>query len=152
MSEKLGKKTSAGKIDLESRIQEKVASWKTKIEEASDGQNQSTDEFDTSRLITKSFRYILNLVSVPAFVYGGWYLTNNEDTILSWIGWFMIISAGISLLFSLFDFGELPPYLLRGSCLVIGVLFLWLGPQELFWVGMVYLSVAILILVKSLFF
>lgn len=152
MSEKLGEKASAGKIDLESRIQEKVASWKTKMEEASDVQNQSIDDYNTNRIITKIFRSILNLVSVPAFVYGGWHLTNNEDKILSWIGWFIIIYASISLLISLFDFGELSNYLISGSCFVIGVLILWLGPQELFWVGITYLSVPVLILVIKLLF
>jgi len=152
MSEKFGEKTSAGTINLESKVKDKVASWETKMKETSGRQNQSIDDYDTQRFITKFFRYILNLVSVPAFVYGGWHLTNNEDKILSWIGWFIIIYASISLLISLFDFGELSIYLTIGSCLVIGALILWLGPAELFWVGIVYLSVPIFISVIKLIF
>ena len=102
---------------------------------------------DESNAISMFFDLVLKIIVAPPLVYAGWHLTDNKDVLLCNIGWGMISYSLISLGWAYLTNHEAALFASIPTCVLMGVLLLWLGGDDVFWGGIAYLVTACLLAV-----
>ena len=102
--------------------------------------------------ISMFFNLVLKTIVAPLLVYAGWHLTNNKDVLLYNIGWGMIVYSLISLWWAYLTSLEAVSCVAIPTCILMGVLLLWLGEDDVFWGGIAYFVIACLLIILFFIF
>ena len=95
----------------------------------------SKTQSDVLNPIGVVFNLVLKTIFSPPLIYAGWHLSNEKDVLLSNLGWGIILYSLISLGWAYLTSLEIASLVTIPTCILMGILLLWLGGDNVFWGG-----------------